>query len=318
MVGEMSSTNTQTAIKSTDLPYPGRRQGKVRDVYPIPAGEGQPPRLLIVASDRVSAFDVVLPDPMPGKGVLLTKISTGFFDFVRELNLIPDHLISTDPADLPGLTEEERSSLEGRIMIGRAAKVVPIECVVRGHIAGSGWKEYQKSGTVCGIPLPEGLQLSDRLPEPLFTPSTKADEGHDENISFETACDLVGTDLMTKLRDLSLEIYTKAAAYAAERGIILADTKFEFGHALDLDGNPTDELIIIDEVLTPDSSRFWPASDFEPGREQASFDKQIVRNWLQAEVDAGRWDKTAPGPILPAEVVQKTLARYQEAAGLLF
>ena len=318
MVGEMSSTNTQTAVKSTDLPYPGRRQGKVRDVYPIPASEGQPPRLLIVASDRVSAFDVVLPDPMPGKCVLLTKISTGFFDFVRELNLIPDHLISTDPADLPGLTDEERSSLEGRIMIGRAAKVVPIECVVRGHIAGSGWKEYQKFGTVCGIPLPEGLQLSDRLPEPLFTPSTKADEGHDENISFETACELVGTDLMTKLRDLSLEIYTKAAAYAAERGIILADTKFEFGHARDLDGNPTDELIIIDEVLTPDSSRFWPASDFEPGREQASFDKQIVRNWLQSEVNAGRWDKTAPGPILPSEVVQKTLARYQEAAGLLF
>ena len=318
MSGEMTSINTQTAVKSTDLPYPGRRQGKVRDVYPIPASEGQPPRLLIVASDRVSAFDVVLPDPMPGKGLLLTKISTGFFDFVRELNLIPDHLISTDPADLPGLSDEERSSLEGRIMIGRAAKVVPIECVVRGHIAGSGWKEYQKSGTVCGIPLPDGLQLSDRLPEPLFTPSTKADEGHDENISFETACELVGTDLMTKLRDLSLEIYTKAAAYAAERGIILADTKFEFGHALDVDGNPTDELIIIDEVLTPDSSRFWPASDFEPGREQASFDKQIVRNWLQAEVDAGRWDKTAPGPILPADVVQKTLARYQEAAGLLF
>ena len=318
MVGEMSITNTQTAVKSTDLPYPGRRQGKVRDVYPIPASKGHPPRLLIVASDRVSAFDVVLPDPMPGKGVLLTKISTGFFDFVRELNLVPDHLISTDPADLPGLSDDERSSLEGRIMIGRAAKVVPIECVVRGHIAGSGWKEYQKSGTVCGIPLPEGLQLSDRLPEPLFTPSTKADEGHDENISFETACELVGTDLMTKLRDLSLEIYTKAAAYAAERGIILADTKFEFGHALDLDGNPTDELIIIDEVLTPDSSRFWPASDFEPGREQASFDKQIVRNWLQAEVDAGRWDKTAPGPILPPEVIQKTLARYQEAAGLLF
>ena len=259
MVGEMSCTNPQSAVKSTDLPYPGRRQGKVRDVYPIPASEGQPPRLLIVASDRVSAFDVVLPDPMPGKGVLLTKISTGFFDFVRELNLIPDHLISTDPADLPGLSDEERSSLEGRIMIGRAAKVVPIECVVRGHIAGSGWKEYQKSGTVCGIPLPEGLQLSDRLPEPLFTPSTKADEGHDENISFETACELVGTDLMTKLRDLSLEIYTKAAAYAAERGIILADTKFEFGHALDIDGNPTDELIIIDEVLTPDSSQIGRA-----------------------------------------------------------
>jgi phosphoribosylaminoimidazole-succinocarboxamide synthase len=318
MVCEMSSTNTRTAVKSTDLPYPGRRQGKVRDVYPIPAGDGEARRLLIVASDRVSAFDVVLPDPMPGKGVLLTKISTGFFDFVRELNLIPDHLLSTDPGDLPGLSDAERSSLEGRIMIGRAAKVVPIECVVRGHIAGSGWKEYRKSGTVCGIPLPEGLKLSDRLPEPLFTPSTKADEGHDENISFETACELVGTELMTKLRDLSLEIYTKAAAYAAERGIILADTKFEFGHALDLEGNPTDELIIIDEVLTPDSSRFWPANDFEPGREQASFDKQIVRNWLQAEVDAGRWDKTAPGPILPNEVVQKTLARYQEAAGLLF
>ncbi len=315
---EMSSINTQTAVQSTDLPYPGRRQGKVRDVYQIPATDGQAPRLLIVASDRVSAFDVVLPDPMPGKGVLLTKISTGFFDFVRELDLIPDHLLSTDPSDLPGLSESEQASLDGRIMIGRAAKVVPIECVVRGHIAGSGWKEYQNSGTVCGIPLPAGLQLSDRLPEPLFTPSTKADEGHDENISFETACGLVGTELMTRLREVSLEIYTKAAAYAAQRGIILADTKFEFGHALDVDGKPTDELIIIDEVLTPDSSRFWPADDFTPGREQASFDKQIVRNWLQGEVDAGRWDKTAPGPSLPDEVVQKTLARYQEAADLLF
>lgn len=314
----MTEINTQKAIRSTDLPYPGRRQGKVRDVYPIPASDGQPPRLLIVASDRVSAFDVVLQEPMPGKGVLLTKISTGFFDFVRDLDLIPDHLLSTDPSDLPGLSEEQRSSLEGRIMIGRAAKVVPIECVVRGHIAGSGWKEYQRSGTVCGIPLPDGLKLSDRLPQPLFTPSTKADQGHDENISFDTACELVGTDLMIRLREISLEIYTKAAAYAAERGIILADTKFEFGHALDEMGNPTDELIIIDEVLTPDSSRFWPADDFTPGREQTSFDKQIIRNWLQGETDAGRWDKTPPGPTLPNEVVQRTLARYQEAASLLF
>lgn len=314
----MTEINTQKAIRSTDLPYPGRRQGKVRDVYPIPASDGQPPRLLIVASDRVSAFDVVLQEPMAGKGVLLTKISTGFFDFVRDLDLIPDHLLSTDPSDLPGLSEEQRSSLEGRIMIGRAAKVVPIECVVRGHIAGSGWKEYQRSGTVCGIPLPDGLKLSDRLPQPLFTPSTKADQGHDENISFDTACELVGTDLMIRLREISLEIYTKAAAYAAERGIILADTKFEFGHALDEMGNPTDELIIIDEVLTPDSSRFWPADDFTPGREQTSFDKQIIRNWLQGETDAGRWDKTPPGPTLPNEVVQRTLARYQEAASLLF
>jgi len=204
------------------------------------------------------------------------------------------------------------------MMLGRACEVIPVEFVVRGYLAGSGWKEYQQDGTVCGIQLPEGLQLSSKLPEPIFTPATKAVEGHDENIDFETACEIVGTEVMERLRNVSLEIYTKAAEYAADRGIILADTKFEFGYALDADGNPTGEILLIDEVLTPDSSRFWPADEYEVGREQNSFDKQYVRNWLETIVSSGDWDKTPPGPELPTEIIEGTVARYKEAATRLF
>jgi phosphoribosylaminoimidazole-succinocarboxamide synthase len=306
------------AVFRTDLPLPGRREGKVRDIYSIPAGDGAGPRVLIVASDRVSAFDVVMPTPLPGKGRLLTAISTKWFEFIRGLGIIADHLISTDPADVPGVSEADRPSLEGRMMLGRAAEVVPIEFVVRGYIAGSGWVEYERSQSVCGVPLPAGLRRSDRLPEPIFTPATKATEGHDENIDFDTACDIAGRDLMERLRDVSLKIYTEGAKHAESRGILLADTKFEFGRALDDDGKPTDELILIDEVLTPDSSRFWPADEYEPVREQNSFYKQIVRNHLLEIVEAGKWDKTPPGPALPDAVVERTLRRYREAYGKLF
>ncbi len=302
----------------TNLPLPGRREGKVRDVYQLPPQRGQEPRVLIVASDRISAFDVVLPTPIPGKGALLTEISTHWFNFVRKLNLVPDHIVSTDASDVPGLNDEQRRQIAGRCTIGRAAEVIPIEFVVRGYLAGSGWSEYTKTGKVCGVPLPPGLKQCDRLPEPIFTPATKAAVGHDENIDFERACEIAGRDVMTKLRDVSLKIYTAAAKYAEPRGIILADTKFEFGYALDASGKPTSEIILIDEVLTPDSSRFWPADKYEPGRDQESFDKQYVRNYLLTLVSAGKWDKTPPGPELPQEVVRGTLAKYEEARDKLF
>ena len=309
---------TPTAIYETSLPLEGRRQGKVRDIYQIPPQNGKPGSVLIIASDRISAFDVVMPTPVPGKGRELTRISCKWFDFIRELGIIEDHLISTDPSDVPNLDPSLYDQCEGRMMLGRACRVIPVEFVVRGYIAGSGWKEYCNDGTVCGIQLPEGLQLSSKLPETLFTPATKAEEGHDENIDFDTACDIAGRDVMERLRDVSLKIYEAGAAYAAERGIILADTKFEFGYALDAEGQPTDEILLIDEVLTPDSSRFWPADDYEVGREQDSFDKQYVRNWLQELVDAGTWDKTPPGPVLPDEIVANTLAKYKDATARLF
>ncbi|MGY8756773.1 MAG: phosphoribosylaminoimidazolesuccinocarboxamide synthase, partial [Phycisphaerales bacterium] len=232
--------------------------------------------------------------------------------------IVNDHLIATTPEEVPNLDESLYSQCEGRMMLGKACKVIPIEFVVRGYLAGSGWKEYQQSGTVCGIQLPEGLQLSSKLPEPIFTPATKAEEGHDENIDFDTACGVAGREVMERLRSISLEIYTKAAEYASERGIILADTKFEFGYALDSNGNATDEILLIDEVLTPDSSRFWPADEYEVGREQDSFDKQYVRNWLENIVSSGEWDKTPPGPELPEEIVVGTVERYREAAARLF
>jgi phosphoribosylaminoimidazole-succinocarboxamide synthase len=309
----MSTTHEGTALYQTSLDLPGRRQGKVRDIYRMPAEAGQPARVLIVATDRISAFDVVLPDPIPGKGRLLTDISVHWFSFIDRLDLIHNHLISTDPADLPGVDAEQREQLAGRIMLGRAARVVPVECVARGYLAGSGWGEYQKTGAVCGIELPSGLQRCDRLPEPIFTPATKAEVGHDENIDFERACSIAGRDVMERLRDLTLRIYGEASRYAEQRGIILADTKFEFGFALDDEGKETDELILIDEVLTPDSSRFWPQEDYEPGREQDSFDKQYVRNYLLELVEAGTWDKTPPGPPLPEEIIRNTTARYEEA-----
>ena len=308
----------QSAVYQTHLPLPSRRQGKVRDIYQIPASNGQAGTVLIIASDRISAFDVVMPTPVPGKGKELTKVSCKWFNFIREMNLIEDHLISTEPADVPGLDVSYYPECEGRMMLGRACEVIPIEFVVRGYLAGSGWKEYQKNGTVCGITLPDGLQLSSKLPEPIFTPATKAEEGHDENIDFDSACSVAGREVMERLRDVVLKIYTAASEYAAKRGIILADTKFEFGYALDANDERTDEIILIDEVLTPDSSRFWPADDYEVGREQDSFDKQYVRNWLQESVDAGDWDKTPPGPVLPDEIITNTLAKYRDAAARLF
>ena len=309
---------TETCVYETHLPFEVRRQGKVRDIYQIPPQNGEAGMVLIIASDRISAFDVVMPTPVTGKGQELTRISTTWFDFIRDLGIINDHLISTKPEDVPNLDASLYEQCEGRMMLGRACEVIPVEFVVRGYLAGSGWKEYQNDGTVCGIALPDGLQLSSKLPEPIFTPATKAVKGHDENIDFDTACEIAGKEIMEWLRKVSLEIYTKAATYAAERGIILADTKFEFGYALDANGNKTDELLLIDEVLTPDSSRFWPADDYEIGREQNSFDKQYVRNWLESIVESGDWNKTPPGPELPQEIIDGTVARYREAATRLF
>ena len=305
-------------VYETDLPLPERRQGKVRDIYQVPAHDDMPLGVLIIASDRISAFDVVMPNAVPGKGRTLTQISTKWFEMIREWDLIQDHLLSTDPASIQGLDEAQRATCAGRMMYGRACRVIPIEFVVRGYITGSGWKEYQQHGTVCGISLPEGLAHCQQLAEPIFTPATKADKGHDENIDFDTACGVAGRHVMERLRDVSMEIYTRAAAYARERGIILADTKFEFGYKLDAQGNETDEILLIDEVLTPDSSRFWPAEAYEVGRDQESFDKQYVRNWLETIVASGGWDKTPPGPTVPDDVVTNTLSRYTEAARRLF
>ncbi len=297
------------ALLATDLDLPNKRTGKVRDLYDVTLDSGDE-ALLIIASDRISAFDVVMQNGLPGKGVVLTQISKFWFDhFSSDIN---HHLISTDVADVPGLTDAERQSLEGRIMLCRKTEVVPIECIARGYITGSGWKDYQTSGAVCGIELPAGLRNSDRLAEPLFTPSTKAVDGHDENISFAEGAEVVGEELMQWLGEKTLSLYSAARDYAGERGIILADTKFEFGQ-LDGSGEP----LLIDEIFTPDSSRFWPADDWEPGREQVSFDKQIVRNYLETVVASGVWDKTAPGPALPAEVTERAIARYLEAYYLL-
>lgn len=306
------------AVFRTNLPLPNRREGKVRDLYTLPATGALPPRVLIVASDRISAFDVVMPTPIPGKGALLTQISTRWFELIRDRSIIADHVISTDPADVPGLSDAQRREIAGRMTIGRAAKVIPVECVVRGYLAGSGWNEYQQSGTVCGVGLPTGLKQCQKLPHPIFTPATKADVGHDENIDFDRACAIAGAVVMEKLRDASLAIYQAGADYAAQRGIILADSKFEFGYALDAAGRPTDEILLIDEVLTPDSSRFWPADQYQSGRDQESFDKQYLRNHLQELVRKGLWNKTPPGPELPEDVVRNTAAKYREARDRLF
>jgi phosphoribosylaminoimidazole-succinocarboxamide synthase len=274
------------------------RSGKVRDLFEV--GD----RLLLVASDRLSAFDVVLPTPIPDKGRVLTGISRFWFD--RTADIIPNHLLGTSPADLPeGYTDAAGAAeLRGRMMLCRRAKVLPVEVIVRGYVAGSGWKDYRRTGAICGIELPAGMRESDRLPEPIFTPSTKAEVGHDENIGFDAMVDLVGAELSEKVRDIALALYRRGSEIAEKAGILLADTKFELGTALD-----TGELILIDEVLTPDSSRFWDAADYEPGRAQASFDKQFVRDWLETQP----WDKTYPGPELPAEIVAGTRARYAAA-----
>ncbi len=269
-------------------------RGKVRDIYD--AGEN----LLMVATDRISAFDFILPDEIPFKGEVLNRISAFWFD--KFADIVPNHLVSIDPADFPEEFAEYRDYLAGRAMLVKKAQMIPIECIVRGYLTGSGKKTYDENGTVCGIQLPEGLTEASKLPEPLFTPSTKAEIGdHDENISFERCCEIVGEDIATQIRDLSLKIYKAAAEYAATRGIIIADTKFEFGV---IDGKVT----LIDECLTPDSSRFWPAASYEEGKIQPSYDKQFVRNWLKAN-----WDMTGETPHLPAEVIDGTSERYREA-----
>lgn len=269
-------------------------RGKVRDIYD--AGEN----LLMVATDRISAFDFILPDEIPFKGEVLNRISAFWFD--KFADIVPNHLVSIDPADFPEEFAEYRDYLAGRAMLVKKAQTIPIECIVRGYLTGSGKKTYDENGTVCGIQLPEGLTEASKLPEPLFTPSTKAEIGdHDENISFERCCEIVGEDIATQIRDLSLKIYKAAAEYAATRGIIIADTKFEFGV---IDGKVT----LIDECLTPDSSRFWPAASYEEGKIQSSYDKQFVRNWLKAN-----WDMTGETPHLPAEVIDGTSERYREA-----
>ena len=266
------------------------RSGKVRDLYELPGG-----RLLLVASDRISAFDVILPTEIPDKGRVLTGLSR--FWFAETADIVPNHLLGTDSGGDP--------DLRGRVMICRPTDVIPIEAVVRGYLAGSGWKEYRAGGTVCGLPLPPGLREADRLLEPIFTPATKAELGeHDENVDFDAMARSVGGDLAERVRDIALRLYRHAATVAERSGIIVADTKFEFG----LD-RATGGLLLIDEALTPDSSRFWDAATYEPGRPQASFDKQFVRDWLERQA----WDKTAPGPVLPVDVVAGTRARYVQA-----
>ncbi|MEM1230788.1 MAG: phosphoribosylaminoimidazolesuccinocarboxamide synthase [Pseudomonadota bacterium] len=293
------------ALLHTALELPNRRSGKVRDLYDVPDVDGAD-ALLIVATDRVSAFDVVMANGMPGKGKVLTQLARFWFDYFADS--VPHHLLSTEVADVPGLTAAQRDLLRDRIMLCQRTEVLPVECIARGYLTGSGWKDYQRTGTLCGLALPSGLRNSDRLAQPLFTPSTKAASGHDENISFEEGVALLGEVRMAALRDATLDLYRRASDYALQRGIILADTKFEFGV------RPGDDaLLLIDEIFTPDSSRFWPADEWEPGREQYSFDKQIVRNYLEGEVQAGRWDKQPPGPTLPAAVLERSLARYREA-----
>jgi len=286
-----------TVLRETNFPglAPSAR-GKVRDIYDL--GD----RLLIVATDRLSAFDVVMPTPIPDKGKVLTQISLFWFALLKDV--IPNHVLGTD--DFPAPFGAHRDQLAGRSMLVRKTNPLPIECVVRGYLSGSGWKEYVATGKVCGIALPAGLRESDKLPEPIFTPATKAAAGHDENISFDHAAHLVGRPLAEKVRAVSLEIYNRAAAYAAPRGVILADTKFEFGQL-------NNELIWIDEALTPDSSRFWPAAQYSPGGPQPSFDKQFVRDYLERI----RWPKTPPGPELPPDVVAATRTKYREAYRIL-
>ncbi|MCP4589789.1 MAG: phosphoribosylaminoimidazolesuccinocarboxamide synthase [bacterium] len=293
----MGESDAAVVVETRLGGYPCRR-GKVRDVYDL--GD----ELLLVATDRISAYDVVLPSPIPGKGAMLTRISKFWFD--RFGSTVSHHLLEVLDGALPPELAPYADQLRGRAMRCRKCEVVPIECVVRGYLAGSGWKEYRQNGCVCGIELPAGLQQCAQLPQPIFTPATKAEVGHDENISFEQACAIAGGEVMELLRARSLELYRRAAEHAGTRGIIIADTKFEWGRH-------GDEYLLIDEVLTPDSSRFWPADDYVAGRDQDSFDKQYVRNYLTELCAAGRWDKTPPGPELPDEIVRNTAAKYREA-----
>ncbi len=283
-------------VKQTDFPdLKLVNRGKVRDIYDL--GE----HLLIVTSDRISAFDVIMNEPIPNKGRVLTQISKFWFDQMTDI--IPNHLVATEVDRFPAAAQKHRAVLEGRSMLVKKARPLPVECIVRGYLSGSGWKEYRQTQSICGIPLPAGLKESQQLPEPIFTPSTKAELGeHDENISFEQASKLIGPELAKKVRDISIAIYLRAREKAATKGIIIADTKFEFG----LQG---EDLIWIDEALTPDSSRFWPADGYRPGGAQPSFDKQFLRDYLET-LD---WGKQAPPPALPEEIVRKTGEKYQEA-----
>lgn len=289
----------ETVILHSELPGIERHaQGKVRDVYRV---DGQ---LLIVATDRISAFDYILPTGIPDKGRVLTQLSIFWLNFLRDVT--PTHFLTANVDEYPAALRQFRSQLEGRSMLVKRAQMVEVECVARGYLAGSGWKEYQAQGTVCGIPLPAGLRESERLPAPVFTPSTKAQSGHDENISFEAMCSLIGAELGARLRDLTLRIYSRAAAYAETKGVIVADTKFEFGF---VDG----ELVLGDEVLTPDSSRFWPAENYRPGGPQFSYDKQYVRDYLESI----QWNKKPPAPPLPDDVAEKTSEKYRQAYRVL-
>lgn len=284
-------TLAMPALLQTALPFPVRR-GKVRDVYDL--GD----RLLMISTDRLSAFDWVMPNGVPDKGRVLTQISAFWF---KRLG-VPHHVLSLDVDAEAKLAVADREPLRGRSMIVKMAEIVPIECVVRGYLEGSGWKEYKASGTVCGLQLPTGLVQGSQLPTPIFTPATKAESGHDENISFQRMVDIVGSDTAEELRRRSLDVYNRGAEYAQSRGIIIADTKFEWGWV-------NGDLILCDEVLTPDSSRFWPADSYSPGRSQASFDKQFVRDWLETTA----WDKNSPPPVLPDDVISNTRAKYIEA-----
>jgi len=291
---------TNETVLSLDLPPLKKlKSGKVREIFDL--GDS----FLFVASDRISAFDCVMPNGIPRKGEVLTQLSHFWFDQTE--NIVPNHRLAKRNDPLPEILKPYQSKVAGRSMIVKKAQPLAIECVVRGYLAGSGWKEYKKSQTVCGIKLPPGLQDSSELPEPIFTPATKAETGHDENIDFETAAKITGREIAERVRDISISIYSFAREYARKRGIIIADTKFEFGTL------PNGELILIDEVLTPDSSRFWPASQYQPGKSQPSFDKQFVRDYLET-LD---WDKSPPAPQLPPEVVSKTTAKYVEAYKLI-
>jgi phosphoribosylaminoimidazole-succinocarboxamide synthase len=289
------NSNKTPIILQTEIPGVNlAARGKVRDVYSIDD------RLVIVATDRISAFDYILPTGIPDKGKVLTQLSIFWFDFLRDLT--PTHFLSANVDDYPAPLPDFRDQLEGRSMLVKRAKMIEIECVARGYISGSGWKEYKQQGTVCGIKLPSGLKESDKLPEPIFTPATKAQTGHDENVSFEHVVSLIGEDLARRLRDLTLAIYDRASRYAETKGIIIADTKFEFGFV-------GDELVLGDEVLTPDSSRFWPADTYQPGGPQYSFDKQFVRDYLESI----HWTKQPPAPPLPEDVAAKTGEKYKQA-----
>lgn len=300
----ISPTMSQALHTSALTSLPLLARGKVRDNYAV--GDD---RILMVASDRISAFDVIMGEPIPGKGELLTRLSLFWFDKLgpKGANICPIHLTGDDPESV--VSDAEKPLVRGRSMLVKRLKPIPVEAVVRGYLAGSGWKEYQESRSVCGVPLPEGLKNASKLPQPIYTPAAKAEVGeHDENITFEKTVEMIGADLAAKIRDVSIRLYLAASEYAATKGIIIADTKFEFG--LDKDGT----LVLMDEVLTPDSSRYWPADSYAEGSNPPSFDKQFLRDWLEtAKVEGRAWNKTAPAPRLPREVIEQTSAKYQEA-----